>query len=60
MDSLEIEAEKIGAVNTIKIDSNNKLRGFNTDYLGFLESIKKHIKKKHKKVNKWAHKSPND
>ena len=50
LDSLDIEAEKIGAVNTIKIDSNNKLRGFNTDYLGFLESIKKHIKKKHKKA----------
>ena len=50
LDSLDLEAEKIGAVNTIKIDSNNKLKGYNTDYLGFLNSIKKYVKKDHKKA----------
>ena len=37
-------------VNTIKIDSNKKLKGYNTDYIGFLNSIKIHLTKKHKKA----------
>ena len=28
-------AKKIGAVNVVKIDSDRKLHGFNTDYIGF-------------------------
>ena len=40
LDSLDLEAKLIGAVNTIKIDSNKKLKGYNTDYIGFLNSIK--------------------
>ena len=50
LDSLDLEAELIGAVNTIKIDSNKKLKGYNTDYIGFLNSIKIHLTKKHKKA----------
>lgn len=50
LDSLDLEAKLIGAVNTIKIDSNKKLKGYNTDYIGFLKSIKIHLTKKHKKA----------
>lgn len=40
MDELSPEAEKIGAVNTISF-RNNMLKGYNTDYFGFGESLKK-------------------
>jgi len=43
-------AKKIGAVNTIKIDTNGALTGFNTDYYGFLESLRPHLKQNHKKA----------
>ena len=36
-------AEKIGAVNTIKIDKQNKLLGYNTDYIGFKQSLESNI-----------------
>lgn len=39
IDKIDDSARKIGSVNTIKNDGD-KLTGFNTDYLGFLESIK--------------------
>lgn len=42
LDSLSIEAEKIGAVNVIKIDYNSHkpiLKGYNTDCFGFESSI---------------------
>ena len=42
-------AQKIGAVNTIKI-VENKLIGYNTDYYGFLESIKPYLKDFHTKA----------
>jgi shikimate dehydrogenase len=38
--SLDSSAEKVGAVNVIKID-NGVLSGYNSDYYGFLESLKK-------------------
>ncbi|PQL94800.1 shikimate dehydrogenase family protein [Apibacter adventoris] len=38
LDNLSSEAEKIGAVNTVKI-SNGKKVGFNTDALGFKNSL---------------------
>jgi len=47
LDELDENAERIGAVNTIKFEwINNKLKliGFNTDYLGFIDSIKPHIR----------------
>jgi shikimate dehydrogenase len=39
VDSLEYESKIIGSINTIK-NSNGELFGFNTDYLGFFETIK--------------------
>ena len=39
LDDLDEEAKKIGAVNTIKISEDNKLKGFNTDYYGFQKSL---------------------
>ena len=38
LDDIDIIAKKIGSVNTVKI-SDGKLIGYNTDYLGFRESI---------------------
>ena len=43
LDSINPIAKEIGAVNTIKIH-NNVLSGYNTDYLGFYESLKEIIK----------------
>ena len=39
LDELSEEAKSIGAVNTIHF-KNNKLIGYNTDYLGFHNAIK--------------------
>ena len=33
-------AKKIGAINTIKIDNKNIIEGYNTDYIGFVISLK--------------------
>lgn len=50
LDSIDKGAAKIGAVNTI-VNKNSKLKGYNTDYLGFEISLKKHkIKIKGKDV----------
>jgi len=40
LDEVSDEASIIGAVNTIKI-INGKLKGYNTDYIGFSKSLKK-------------------
>ena len=50
LDEIDEEAAKIGAVNTIKILKNNKLKGFNTDVYGFEMSISKILKSHHKKA----------
>ncbi|WP_400080393.1 shikimate dehydrogenase family protein [Winogradskyella sp. R77965] len=50
LDSLNKKAEKIGAVNTIRITSNKKLIGYNTDFYGFKNSIEPHLKKHHKRA----------
>ena len=50
LDEIDVHAQKIGAVNTIKVDSKGFLKGFNTDYIGFLSSIKKNLNKVHKKA----------
>lgn len=41
LDGLDREAQAIGAVNTVKID-NGRLKGYNTDGSGFIESLKNH------------------
>jgi len=51
LDELDENASKIGAVNTIKITrkgNENHLKGFNTDYFGFEESLKPLLKEYHK------------
>lgn len=49
LDSLDFQAETIGAVNTIKFTENG-LKGFNTDAYGFEEAIKPNLKSNHKKA----------
>ena len=48
LDELSDEAREIGAVNVIKIDS--VLKGFNSDIVGFTESIKPLLLPHHKKA----------
>ena len=50
LDKLNKTAEKIGAVNTIRFTKKNKLVGYNTDYYGFKNSLKPHLKPHHKKA----------
>jgi len=50
LDDLNKRAKKIGAVNTIRITSDKKLKGYNTDYYGFKNSIQPHLKKHHKRA----------
>ena len=42
-------AKKIGAVNTLKICDKKKITGYNTDYIGFINSIK-HVISNHSKA----------
>ena len=48
LDELDKRAQKIGAVNTIRITRSKKLIGYNTDYYGFKNSLKPHLEKHHK------------
>lgn len=50
LDELDKKAKKIGAVNTISISKDKKLIGYNTDYYGFKNSLKPHLKSHHKKA----------
>lgn len=47
LDHLDHDAREIGAVNTIKFLKNGTLYGYNTDYVGFMESIKPYLSSKH-------------
>ncbi|MEZ4803705.1 MAG: shikimate dehydrogenase [Gelidibacter sp.] len=47
LDELNDIAREIGAVNTIKIESSGKLKGYNTDYYGFEKSIEPLLKPHH-------------
>lgn len=50
LDEIDETAEEIGAVNTIKIEKDGKLIGYNTDYFGFTEALKPHLKPHHTKA----------
>lgn len=53
LNNIDAEAKEVGAVNTIKIIKTEKgmrLKGFNTDVIGFERSIKPLLKEKHKKA----------
>jgi len=55
LDELDETAKKVGAVNCIKIIQkseirNQKLKGFNTDVLGFENSLKKYLQSHHTKA----------
>ncbi|VAW18977.1 Shikimate 5-dehydrogenase I alpha, partial [hydrothermal vent metagenome] len=47
LDEVEEQAQVIGAVNTIKVTSENKLIGYNTDVYGFQKSIEPILEKHH-------------
>ncbi|WP_405381583.1 shikimate dehydrogenase family protein [Maribacter sp. LLG6340-A2] len=49
LDQIDNAAQKIGAVNTIKVDENG-LTGYNTDAYGFKNSIVPHLQPHHKKA----------
>ena len=49
LDELSDEAREIGAVNVIRV-RDGKLKGFNSDIIGFTESIKPLLKPHHKKA----------
>ena len=49
LDRLDASADKIGAVNTIKVDANG-LTGYNTDAVGFQKSLEPLLKKHHQKA----------
>lgn len=48
LDKLDKTAKEIGAVNTIKFTKRGNLKGYNTDVVGFENSIKPFLKKHHK------------
>ncbi|NEW79314.1 MAG: shikimate dehydrogenase, partial [Gelidibacter sp.] len=50
LDEVDPEAQKIGAVNTIKVTDDNQLIGYNTDVYGFQKSIEPLLKSHHKKA----------
>lgn len=50
LDEINEDAKKIGAVNAIKFTEDNKMIGYNTDFLGFKESLKPFLKSHHKKA----------
>lgn len=51
LDDMDENAKEIGAINTIKFlwyESKLQLKGYNTDYMGFMESIKPILSKHHR------------
>lgn len=50
LDKLDKTAKKIGAVNTIKFTKRGNLKGYNSDVVGFENSILPLLKKHHKKA----------
>lgn len=51
LDEIDPIAASIGAVNTLKIDPKNQsLKGFNTDYYGFKQSLKPFVNTSHQRA----------
>ena len=50
LDRLDNEAKEIGAVNTVKVSSTNKLIGYNTDHYGFALTLSDYLPIKEKKA----------
>lgn len=50
LQDLNKHAQSIGAVNTIKRLGDGRLKGYNTDYIGFQKSIEPHLTKRHTKA----------
>ena len=50
LDELDPEAKAIGAVNTIKILKDGRLKGYNTDHTGFSQAVKPFLREQHKKA----------
>ncbi|PTX43672.1 shikimate dehydrogenase [Christiangramia gaetbulicola] len=50
LDKLDAHSEKIQAVNTIKFENDGSITGYNTDYWGFLNALKPHLKPQHTKA----------
>lgn len=50
LDKVHKTARKVGAVNTIKITKKGKLKGYNTDVIGFRDSITPLLKEHHTKA----------
>ena len=46
LDGFDVSAEKVGAVNVIKILPDGKLIGYNSDYYGFKTSLENFLLKK--------------
>lgn len=50
LDQLSPEAQAIGAVNVVKVTREGKLIGYNSDVIGFVESIRPLLKPYHRKA----------
>ncbi|MCO6501117.1 MAG: shikimate dehydrogenase [Vicingus serpentipes] len=51
LSSVDEVAKNIGAVNTIKIDQKNQeIKGYNTDYYGFKQSLKPFLENNHQRA----------
>ena len=50
LNEIDCDAKQIGAINTIKVNIDNTLIGYNTDYIGFIKSLEPHINSSHKKA----------
>ena len=50
LDYVHEVAKEVGAVNTIGITEKRKLKGYNTDVIGFENSLKPLLKKRHKRA----------
>ena len=48
LQELDPEAESIGAVNTIKVSAEGRLKGFNTDAFGFESSLSRRLEEQHR------------